>query len=170
MKTNYEKIKAIIDSWHIAQVEHEDGGFELYSSVDDTSRIRCSDKYETLEECYGDLWSIRDDTVDINKMDIKKISVYQRPVRYPKVWDKVQLLDIFKETSDWCDKWVVNEETPYNVSEVRESNVWLDIPKLWICYFDYRVIAPRIHDEEDQEDILIKNWKKYRVQILEEIE
>lgn len=174
MKTNYDKIKAIIDSWHIAQVYNKkDNKYQLYSSIDSDWDMRCSWWEKSIGNCYDSLWTIFYTKNHINSLENITISVYQRPVRYPKVWDKVQILESVKQSLRW-DEWANEAKEmiwwPFEVKSVYIGGC--DIytkDKSGYYLFDYRHLAPRIEDKE-QTDILIKDGKKYKVQILEEIE
>lgn len=149
--TNYEKICKIIESWKKAKWTQKDSSlyFVCYSitlswSVKNSWWINSTEEYHSTKQNL-----IRDEE-KINGKNIT-ISIYQEPVRYPKVWDKVEILESVKQIP-WYDEWLESSKEmiwwPFEVKSIHEIGCCVYTKnKLNFISLDYRHIAPRVHDE-----------------------
>lgn len=90
---NYEKIKAIINSWHLALCKIKNWGYIIYSSTTSDWSVRCSAHMEAIDECMNSLWINSDCEREI-RSDIEMIKPLPRKVPKFKVWDLVEILDV----------------------------------------------------------------------------
>lgn len=137
--TNYEKIKMIIESWHIAQVEYKSWFFQLYSSITSEKHIRA-----------------------INDSEIKSISVYKRSLRYPKEWELVTILDTIRDEPDYEDNSDSYKEMigwPFEVKFTNgDSCAVYNTNKSGFDYIDYRHLVPYLWEETNTDDL--SKWKE----------
>lgn len=161
--TNYEKICAIINAGHIAQVEYNGWNFQLFNIIKSNWCLSPSSLQESALLCIDKLCE-RTVWMWINTYDIKSISVYQRPLWYPKEWDLVTILDTIKDSP-----WYTDINPP-----LKEMIGWpFEVRSLIDCYcvlnnkdntrklcVDYRHLVPYLW--EDKEDI---SWKEVTVTI-----
>lgn len=98
--TLYEKIKTIVESWHIAITQDTNSYYVLRSSMMFDWFFRCSWNYYNAEKCYENLGIEHKGTEEIKqyeKAGAHYIWIYQRPLRIPKVGDIVQVLENVKQ-------------------------------------------------------------------------
>ena len=168
--TNYEKIKAIIESGHIAQVEYNGWEYLLFSSLMWNWSIRRSQFWETLKDSYDTLWQFHDREADIDQYNIKSITVYNKPLWYPRPWDLVEILPTVKDCPWRSDGeyrysymigWPFEVRGNRNIQYVSNCEVWNKDKSDRDC-FDYRCLAPRIEDElsDDEANEMIEKLRK----------
>lgn len=158
--TNYQKIKAILHSWHLALAKTQSDDYIMYSSIEQDWDLRGSYYRKAIEQCYDSLWAEEYDEKDINLKSIT-ISVRARPLWYPQVWDMVQILDTVQDLECYDgNSYPFNSITgwPFKVKQL--SPWWCEI---WSkdrndSYFlDYRVLAPYIPPEQT----IVLDWVEY---------
>lgn len=146
-QTLYEKIKIIVESWNIAITQDKDWNHMLRSSLNKHWWMRSSFPSRSLENCYYDLWYQNHDMSEIEKREwqLKYIWIYERPLRRPKVGQKVQIIYWEDEGNFW--KVIHDVDWLYCMVEVLHK---LDD----LAYYPresavpYDCIAPRVSPDE----------------------
>ena len=159
----YKKIKIIVESWNIAITKDIEWFIMLWSSISETppanrfppERIRCSRASLCIDTCFYSLWVQEFWFTDVDNWKwVKYIWIYERPLRIPKVGQKVQILPKWLKLNNYSDR---RKDIAWWSLEV----FWL---KDWICiikcteydYLEvpYDCIAPRveINDEAEESD------------------
>ena len=168
--TNYEKIKAIIESGHIAQVDLDNWEYTLFSTLRWDGSIYRSDIDKTLEGLWDRLCKIYHYKTDINESNMKSITVYNKPLWYPRPWDLVEILPTVKDCPWRSDGeyrysymigWPFEVKGNRNIQYVSNCEVWNKDKSDRDC-FDYRCLVPRIEDElsDDEANEMIKKLRK----------
>ena len=164
---NREKIMKIINSWHIAQVYDRGSYFYcLCSSIEGNWNIRRSRWEKNALRSYDYLGYLTwfEGDFDDRRYDI---SVYQKQVRYPKPWDKVEILESVKQSPFYDDWWFEQKEMiwwPYIVKRLWSQHCSIISNNIDNYYsFDYRHIAPWVYGDKKKEDNM--SWKRVAVTI-----
>lgn len=152
--------------------------FVIFSPFKDKEHenYRCS----TLEHCVSDCsysisrWDCSDyELSNIEKTGWKFHSIWTPPA--PKQFEVGQLVDVLENAKDHAQFNDWNKEAKNMVGQKgleikgiddEGYNVWQKDKKDW-WLFEHKYLIP--HIPEQTTDILIKNGKKYKVQIIEEI-
>lgn len=162
--TNYEKICAIINAGHIAQVEYEDWRCMLFSSIMKEWDTRCTYIEDTIEECFESLWYLSYTKNDIGKLGIKSISIYKKPLWYPEEWELVTILDTILDEPDYEDNSDSYKEMigwPFEVKFTNgDSCAVYNTNKSGFDYIDYRHLVPYLWEEKEN-----IRWKEVTVTI-----
>lgn len=165
--TNYEKICAIINAGHIAQVEYEDWNFQLISSIMKHWFVRWSYLEKSIEECFKYLWIDDYSKTYFEDTDIKSISVYKRSLRYPKEWELVTILDTIKDEPDYEDDSDDYKEMigwPFEVKFTNGNSCAVyNTNKSDFDYIDYRHLVPYLWEETKTDEL--SKWKEVTVTI-----
>lgn len=170
--TNYEKIKAIIESWHIAQVEHDSWMFRLIFRMKPNWSLIGSRMWSSIDACYRKEDCVIYEEECVCWRAIKSITVYQKPVRYPKPWDKVQILESVKELPQ---RYTRNDSAksmvwwPFVVKDCGDCCCEIYSNDGYSFSFDYRHIAPRIEEDEPKEMTIEEIQKElwYKIKVVE---
>lgn len=123
---NYTRIKAIIDSWHLALCLCEDYRKIIFSKIMNDWNIRSSDFYNEVKDCMDCLWYRIHSIESINNFELTKIEpLYQKP-KMLKVWDMVEIGEIAKECWDY-KYWIKDKKDmiwkwPLEIKEVCDDS------------------------------------------------
>lgn len=148
-QTLYEKIKTIVESWHIAITQDEKWNNRLWSSMWEWWIVRASTSFESLNYCYYSLWFHyyhRFEIEEIEKKWERYIWIYERPLWRPKYWDYVTIMSGRSHQKHKDIEWkkLAVTGTSYEYCEVMDLNqktrIWLIVP--------YDCIAPWVEIDE----------------------
>jgi hypothetical protein len=122
-QTLYEKIKIIVESWNIAICQFDNWDYILFSSMfyrweGKTPYIRSSNRWNDINNCYQSLWASYETRYNIDKRNLRYIWIYERPLRRPDIWQKVQVLH----------KWLKLN----NYSDQRKDIAWWSLEVFWL--------------------------------------
>ena len=126
--SNYERVKAIIQSGCMAEVKIL-GRYKIFSSMMSSWNIRGSEWHSSIQECMDVLWYSFDSKETIDWYDFE----YIRPIwiKPPvlKVGDMVEILEVANENTEyqyWCgDKKEMAWKWPFEIKNVYNNDAWV---------------------------------------------
>lgn len=137
----YDKIRTVVEAGYIAITIDKGEEYTLWSSMTKDGQIRASWGDEDLTRCYEALWRFclsKKEVARMVKEDWERyIWIYERPLRRPKEWDKVQVLEKYEKVFSWFIRTVVSNWSYCGVT-------------LWngdIMQIPYDCIAPRVEPD-----------------------
>lgn len=157
-QTLYEKIKTVVESWHIAITQDKNWNNRLWSSTWEWWIIRVSNSFDDLNYCYYSLWFHYYHRFEIEEIEKKwecYIWIYERPLWRPEVWDEVMLLKKAEGVKEMYGK--TKDEYRYkdfigNKCEVHLLGDYfcqIRIPSEWLFRVPYDCIVPWVEIDEE---------------------
>lgn len=163
--TLYEKIKTIVESWHIA-ITQNNRRYILWTSMS-WEKILRSLSANNIEDCYHNLSSnylTKEEIKEEYEEDWEKyIWIYQKPLRIPKEGDIVQVLENIKQFWDWTDMtWM--GFTFKGLNKNNTARIYQRPPDYENIYFDIPLscLAPWVEPDTDP-TIKIIDGKRYKL-------
>lgn len=158
---NYKKIATLLEANRMALIETKEGEYIIVSSIRMNSPIledkiiRVSQPSYTVDGACATMWIDTATIYYINSLNIKSIKPYTRPLRIPKPWDKVEILETVKELPDYESVpkgvrhmvWWPFIVGSTNLYAARVFGKW----HKWLSYgFPLEVLAPRVWEEDEE--------------------
>lgn len=127
--TNYEKIKAIIESGHLALCQ-SNVWYDIFSTIASNWHIRNSTtSLISVEDCLDFIWITSYNENKINNLIFTSIRPYPIKPKVLKEWDMVEILEIAKEIGNY-DDWNNKQKEmiwkwPFEIKEIIDSYEWI---------------------------------------------
>lgn len=166
----YDKVKAVIEAWHYAVLQHKDNDYCIAYAIDSDWSILRSDWSNDIEIALDHLDGFYDNEDEIN--EFKFIKVIPRPIKYYKPWDKVMIMDNVKDIP-WYDHWDNEYKEmiwwPYEIKSVDTDGTYpvYTKDKSDFYWFPHHVLAPYFEGEtmSGKKVKVTIDWKEYEATI-----